>query len=291
MKKFAKSIIARAVQNDFLWKCFDATINRAARIGQWARSTGGSDDLIYEAIAQCFPDGVVKHGPFQGMRYLDPRRTTAGTQPFAKLLGSYEQELHPIWERIFENDYADVINVGCAEGYYAVGCALRLPNAHVHAYDLKSSALEMCRELAELNSVTDRMTFHACCTRETLANFPFRGKTLIISDCEGYEKQLFSDDVILKLASHDVLIEAHDFVDIDISSVLCQRFSPTHTREVVESVDDIQKALTYHFPELDAFDRIQRKRLLAESRPSIMQWFFLTSMSADPIVTLQQASM
>ncbi len=87
MKTLVRSIIARVVQNDYIWRCFDATVNRVSRLGQWARSTGGDDEFVFEAIARCFPDLVVKHGPFQGMKYLDPHRTTAGTQPFEKLLG------------------------------------------------------------------------------------------------------------------------------------------------------------------------------------------------------------
>jgi hypothetical protein len=44
----------------------------------------------------------------------------------------------------------------------------------------------------------------------------------------------------------------------------------------VKSVDDLEKARTYVYGELDGFDLASRRILLAEMRPAIMEWFFLT---------------
>ena len=51
------------------------------------------------------------------------------------LLGTWELELTEIWERILANDYSLMVDVGAAEGYYAVGMNLRKPNAEVIAYE------------------------------------------------------------------------------------------------------------------------------------------------------------
>jgi methylase of polypeptide subunit release factors len=61
-----------------------------------------------------------------------------------KLLGSYEAELHPVLDQVIRNNYETIIDVGCAEGYYAVGLALSLPTTHVHAFDIDSRARELC---------------------------------------------------------------------------------------------------------------------------------------------------
>jgi hypothetical protein len=42
-----------------------------------------------------------------------------------KIIGSYECELHPAIEEIIVNNYAEVWDVGCAEGYYAVGSGFK----------------------------------------------------------------------------------------------------------------------------------------------------------------------
>src|SRR6187455_778364 len=75
---------------------------------------------------------IVQGGPFQGMRYIE--RTQWECLP-AKLLGIYERELHAIVEDLVARAYDTVINVGSAEGYYAVGFARRCPAASVIAYE------------------------------------------------------------------------------------------------------------------------------------------------------------
>ena len=68
LKAFTKKVVARALQNEFVWKLFDGSINRVSRFAQWARESGGTDELMQRAIQSIAPDLVVRHGPFQGMR-------------------------------------------------------------------------------------------------------------------------------------------------------------------------------------------------------------------------------
>ena len=51
-------------------------------------------------------------------------------------VGSFELELHPAVERIVAERPATVVNVGSAEGYYAVGLAMRLAGARVVGFEL-----------------------------------------------------------------------------------------------------------------------------------------------------------
>src|SRR5262249_7917881 len=104
--------------------------------------------------------GVGQHGPFAGMKYL-PRSARSLLPP--KLLGCYEAELPPVWERIAGRPYDTVINVGCGEGYYAVGLARLLPAVHVHAFDADPLAQDLCRLLAERNGVAGRVTVAGAC--------------------------------------------------------------------------------------------------------------------------------
>jgi hypothetical protein len=53
----------------------------------------------------------------------------------AKFLGTYEQELHGVIEKAMESHPKFVLNIGCAEGFYAVGLAIRLNDAQVFAAD------------------------------------------------------------------------------------------------------------------------------------------------------------
>src|SRR5262249_45805579 len=70
----------------------------------------------------------VATGPFAGM-ILDYECFPVHASP--KFLGTYEQELHRAIERAIQLRPKYVLNVGCAEGFYAVGLALRLSDAQV----------------------------------------------------------------------------------------------------------------------------------------------------------------
>src|SRR4051794_5025833 len=69
---------------------------------------------------------VVQGGPFRGMRY--PRELAQ----VPKLTGAYELELHGALQEWITAEPAIVVDVGCSEGYYAVGLARALPGAPIH---------------------------------------------------------------------------------------------------------------------------------------------------------------
>ncbi|MBP0574360.1 50S ribosomal protein L11 methyltransferase, partial [Mycobacterium tuberculosis] len=55
------------------------------------------------------------------------------------------------------------VDVGCAEGFYAVGMALRLPSLMVRAFDIDAAAQQMAKGLAQLNGVADRVQVCGAC--------------------------------------------------------------------------------------------------------------------------------
>lgn len=220
--------------------------------------------------APIFQDRLVMNGPFKGMYY--PKMQSIGSSLTPKLLGSYESELHEIIEEFCSQKYTDIIDIGCAEGYYAVGMAIRIPSAEVHAFDTDSKAREICKLMVEANKVKNRVFINKSCNDEILKNFKFRGKGLIISDCEGYEACLFNENNINQFKNCDLIIETHDFIDINISSRLKNLFSPTHNITSLFSTDDIQKAYNYNISQISNFVIEDRRELLAEERPCTMEW-------------------
>lgn len=271
MKALIKKIVFHAVKNNAIWAVLNATIIGFARYAKWARQAPIFD--IQDVLRSISPDLTVKHGPFKGMIY--PERTAVGSTLAPKLLGSYERELHPVLEKICSNEYSEIVDIGCAEGYYAVGLAKRIQKAKVFAYDTDNKAIYLCEQMAEINNVAERLVTGAFCDARTLRSIPFTRKGLIISDCEGYEKYLFTEEIVPFLAHHDLLIEVHDSIDIEISSILRQRFQNTHLITLIRSIDDIDKAQLYCYEELRGYDLATRRILLAERRSSITKWFYM----------------
>lgn len=274
MKTLAKRLVARAATTDWSWTLLDRTLIAAASYARAARRRAFPDENAPDIPLATELGTTVRHGPFVGLQY--PEMTSVGSALLPKILGSYERELHPVLDRICATPYRDIVVVGCAEGYYAVGLARRIETARVFAFDIDEQALHLCRSMAESNGVADRLTTGAMCTAETLAELPLAEPALIVSDCEGYEDRLFGTDNVDSLRRHDLLIEVHDFVDIGISGRLRSLFQHTHDIEVFSSVDDIKKAQTYQYDELNDLSLDQRRLVLREGRPTTMEWFFIT---------------
>ena len=275
MRSFLRNFVQRTAKNNFLWNLIYTKVIKVGEFAKFGRATRTDEQTvdIEKAALEISPDLTVRHGPFRGMRY--PTTKSVGSALVPKILGSYESELHSIVDRICGQDYSDIVDIGCAEGYYAVGLAMRLRNANIYAYDTNRDAIRLCKQMARLNNVLDRFTTGEFCDSNTLRSIPLGKKALIVSDCEGYEKALFSGETASHLANHELLIEIHDFIDIEISSTIRQAFQDTHRITVVQSIDDIAKARLYDYKELHNYDLSARKALLAEGRLSIMEWFYI----------------
>ncbi len=152
-------------------------------------------------------DGAtVQRGPFAGLR-LDLDALPVHIAP--KLLGTYEDELHEAVEVLIARRPAQVLNVGCAEGYYAIGLARRLPDARVHAFDADPKARAATSRNAALNGVADRVTVHGVLHHDAFESFLRQDTTLVIMDCEGAEADLLDPARVPSLARVDVLVELH----------------------------------------------------------------------------------
>ncbi len=285
-KTLMKMILSQFARNKLLWNMLGRHIVQAGEFLYTVKEGYIADRMKSIEINKKFSDLIVKHGVFKGMRY--PDGISKDCALYAKLLGSYETELRRIMEEVCHENYTEIVNIGCAEGYYAVGLAMRLPNVNVYAYDIDEKLLNKCEKMARLNGVGSRINLHTHCDADTLKKINFRGKALIISDCEGYEKKLFTEDVIPFLKQHDLIIEAHDFVDIEISALMQQRFAKTHSVLITESIDDIQKVKKYvsqdFYEDIKFYDLKTRKTLLTEYRPSIMEWLYLKPKNHSGIV-------
>ena len=283
MKKLVKHLVDILVRNNAFWSLCKPILDNPVRhidirrgvfYPQEYSSTAVNDELVAKVINEKIEDLVVRNGPFKGMRY--PRATSMCSTIFPKLLGSYERELDEIVESICGKEYSNIIDIGCAEGYYAVGLAMRVKSARVFAYDIDESAAEQCANMAKINGVSDRVTvsglFDPAIEKEKLQ----KGKVLVVSDCEGAEKHLFTSTNRDLYRGCELLIETHDFIDIDISSMLKETFSSSHKIISISSLDDIQKIDKYSYPEILEYSRSEQRVLLAERRPAIMEWLYLT---------------
>lgn len=173
---------------------------------------------------------VVLDGPLKGLDFL--RQSAEGCH-VPKLMGSYEQPLQQYIEEAIQACYPLILNIGCAEGYYAVGMARRMPDTRVLAFDVNQKAQTVCAELAAKNGVADRVEVGALFRIEDFADYQGQ-RVLVVCDIEGGERELLRPDAATGLSYMDLIVESHECLIPGINQELINRFAPTHDIEIVQ---------------------------------------------------------
>ncbi len=212
--------------------------------------------------------GVVAGGPFGGLQLVDD--VTWGTgDTSSKIVGLYEAELHPVLGELAAAPPPAVINVGCAEGYYAIGLARLFPAARVFAFDIDVKAQVICRKTAALNGVAERVSVLGACTPAMLAQLlREHPAALLVIDCEGYETTLIDGEVLGLLGRASLIVECHDFIDPTITATLVQRLGAAHeVRVISEGARDPNQ-----IEPLRGLSSLDRWLVVLENRPVTMSW-------------------
>jgi hypothetical protein len=185
-------------------------------------------------IVAKLPDPArVAQGPFAGMVYLPPAGSTTAVP---MLLGTYERELVPAVEEICRAGCDRIVDIGAAEGYYAVGMALRNPGAVVTCFEMNPSMRHYLRRVARHNGVLPRIGIAGECTTETLAAaLAGAARPAVICDCEGAEDMLLDPERIPDLRRALILVETHEGMVDGVEQHLRERFAPSHNIEVIRS--------------------------------------------------------
>jgi len=221
------------------------------RVAAWPQNPEGSDlNELLRALgrwrSKVLASTFISHhgaqvlgGPFAGMAYVSEAAEGALVP---RLLGTYENELHPHLEAFAASGLDTVIDGGCAEGYYAVGLARLMPQVTVQAYDIDDKARAACADLAARNGVSDRVIIGGEFTPDGFEAFAGR-RVLVMVDAEGAELDILQPDLSPALAGMDIIVETHDLYRPGALATLVERFSPTHD---ITRVD--QQAKVFQMP-------------------------------------------
>lgn len=219
---------------------------------------------------------TVQHGPFKGM-VLPEQASWGSGDVLPKLLGTYEQELQPVIEKAISRAPEVVFNVGCAEGYYAVGLARRLPKAPVYAFDTDINARKVCHEAIIANHV-NRAAIKDAFSRAYVEPRKYLLPSLMVIDVEGAELEILESETVTALNKADLIIECHDFKDPEITKTLQERFAATHDIEIVYQ----GPRNPWGVPMLEKLGDFDKLLCVCEFRPSNMHWLVAWSRELRP---------
>jgi hypothetical protein len=196
--------------------------------------------------------GLVASGPFTGMKFT---RGAAEGCFLPKLLGCYELELHPhLMALRKERRYETIIDLGSAEGYYAVGLARLFPEARVLARDTDARSLPLLQAHIALNAVEGRVEPGGLFGHGDFAVHAGR-KVLVFCDIEGGEGELLDPAKAPALAGFDLVVEAHEGMDATLPAMLARRFDRTHD---IIGVRDQPRVVSFpaRYQPRDSIDRL-----------------------------------
>jgi len=221
----------------------------------------------------------VLSGPFQGLRYIDAIVWGPITP---KWLGSYEIELGPVIEEIVGRGYESILDIGCAEGYYAVGLAYRSPRARVYAYDTAFLSRRQTRRLARLNSLENRVAVLRYCGSREIAR-RVSGRSLVFCDIEGFERTLLDPAACPSLMRVDILVEIHEGSwPQSTLELLHGRFDATHA--IVEVAATDRNAWIQAILQTDTLPigREQLREAADEHRTNGFKWLWMKARVPNP---------
>ncbi len=187
--------------------------------------------LAERFLASMRQESVLRRGPFSGMNYGWEQVFSA---QLPKFLGTYEQEIFPLLEKVFAQDFDTIVDVGAAEGYYAVGLARRFPRANIIAYEALKKGQRLIADLAANNGVSDRVTVKGLCQPGDLQS-ALSGRAFVMMDVEGAEDFLLDPNTTPALKQAALLFESHDALVPGVGQRVCSRFSDTHVITTAES--------------------------------------------------------
>jgi hypothetical protein len=226
-------------------------------VNEAAMAQRAAEPALREALTP-----IVIRGPFAGLQY--PEHAAVGSSYWPKLLGAYECELGPAIEGLLASAPSHVVDIGAAEGYYAVGIARRLPGAQIIAYEGDPEGQRLLRRMAELNGVAARVQIEGWCepgALKSLAGALPAGRTLVICDAEAAEYDLLDPTAVPELRGWNLLVELHRRRSVgDPRAWVTRTFQATHTIAFVES----EPRLPSTYPELEAVSAEYRHGVLFE---------------------------
>jgi hypothetical protein len=224
-------------------------------------------DAISQKLSHTFGD-VVLDGSFEGMKYC---KDACVSFPPSKRMGSYECELADVVGHIVSSNYDRIVDVGSAEGYYAVGLLTKTKSSLMFAYETTPGDRRWLLQNAQLNGVSDRLSIGEFCTPEVLQSI-IQPRTFVFSDCEGYEDVLFNLKKCPSLASTDMLIECHDDTVPGITKKLQKIFADTHN--VVRIMPQPRDSSKWKFSSYAPW--YIRSIALSDTRSLAQGWLFMT---------------
>lgn len=221
-------------------------------------------------------DYTIRYGPFAGMRFT-PESWWSAADRGAMILGLYEQEVLQSLARLAPGRHV-LVDVGAADGYYAIGCLKAGWVDHVYCYEMSQHGQEAIRTNARHNGCEERITILG----EARPGFMGRLQTdhgvdpsraIVIMDVEGGEQDLLTASELESMSTSISIIEMHE-QDLPRDFINGLETRATQAGLTIDYLTT-QARDPAAFPELSKWSDDDRWMLCSEGRTQLMRWAIL----------------
>jgi hypothetical protein len=226
-------------------------------------------------------DTSIPYGLFAGIRITSLSDLQAGIAQ--KFLGIYEIEIAQHLTYLLEsNDYDYFIDIGAAEGLYALVLdkAIRRKNlpAVVYAFEEDYFVRQLLKRRLKANDSVNVQVLGGFRVHSlNLLNPNRRG--FVLSDCEGFEAEIFSEAHRSKFINCDMIIETHDGNSPNVTSKIMALMSKTHDVELVTQLPLSGYLDLIKDDWFNSLSKEERLKLLENSRNQETKWLVITRKS------------
>jgi precorrin-6B methylase 2 len=218
--------------------------------------------------------GVVKYGPFKGLK-LDEDTWWGKLDLGSQCLGLYEKELLNEIEAISEDKYQTFIDIGAADGYYAVGMLTSKKVRKTICFEQAQKGRDAILSKWDKNGSVGDLSIHGEASISTLSMLKKSEvkNSITLIDIEGGEFDLLNMETLKLLSSSIVFIEIHNWVDEFLKryATLLREASTLFQIEIISPVE----RNTLGLDELRDFTDDNRLLLISERRPCRMRFLKL----------------
>jgi len=231
--------------------------------------TQSSREVLGKKVYEYY-GGKIAYGPFKGVG-INNHSAWSGTKDIGpKIFGLYENQ---ILNWIYQKKFDLLIDVGAADGYYALGMLSQKIARRAVTFEISVNDREITKSSAIINNVDDLIFIKGEATSsEIIEVLKSCSNGLIIMDIEGGEYNLITRELLEAAKNYCLVIEIHEVVDKDIQENMLNLCREFHHFEELTSLERV-------FPRDKFTEKLtdnERSLLLSEGRPYAMTWVALS---------------
>ena len=222
-------------------------------------------------------DGVVKAGPFKGLKMTGSGNTSAGTLG-AKIFGLYEQEVIRELQGLLP--CATLVNFGAADGHFPLGLLKAGLVDQAICFEMSAEGQREIAENATVNGLSDRVVIQGAVVggvHDTLAALGvLPSQTLILCDIEGAEFEVLSDAFFAWAKGAQLVVELHDRLMGDGSLAPREALIARLPKDAQHRILKGQPKDWRDIAEIEALSDNDRQLICSDGRKVLGEWLIVT---------------